>query len=494
MPTPKMLSDPAILDRKKLSPLTNARLIVALDALLREGSVSRAADSCGIQVSGMSRLLAEIRGHFGDEILVRTANGMRPTPFAEALRNKTRLVAAQLEELLSATASDRPDQPSASGNDWTGETQWKSAPLAARSSDPLLASPTPVQSMMHLSAIGDNDEPSRRLAKYVGTIGPGPGRSRPLSIAEAEDALAIVLRGEADPLQIGALLVTMEYRGPTALELAGFVQAIRQESSLAQSTGDRPDLDWPTYVSPRWREAPWFMHSARLVASAGFSVLLHGSFGQGPNSGKFEQAARDAAIAVAASVAEARQLLSKERLVYLPLGAMAPQVQSLLGLHSQFQMRSPVNACVNMINPLGAPATVVGAASDSRRSLFRELAQHLDTPQILVVGSTRDLAQLRPDKSSNLYRRLQGMDQDLLVPRRPLRGPEPNGLLSQREYFSAVWSGAARDEHAEETIIRTAAAALLALSDEPSACFEDFISTARALWLERDTKSGPLRI
>lgn len=468
------------------SLLVNGRLIVALDSLLREGSVSRAAVSCGIQVSAMSRLLAELRRHYRDDILVRTKKGMRPTPFSESIRNRIRAAVEQLQDLLIAheSAGQQLEMPGIEA--WDAATDWPAPPLAARSADPLAASPTPAQSMMRLSRIGDDDEPSRRLAKYIGMIGPGPGRSRPLSRREAQDALAIMLRGEADPVQIGALLIAMEYRGATALELAGFVDAIQDECRLGDGHDAGPDLDWPAYVSPRWREAPWFVHSAKLVAQAGFKVLLHGSFGQGRNSGKFEQAARDAGIAVASSAAEARQLLKTGRLAYLPLGAMAPAVQSLLALHRKLEMRTPVNACINMINPLGARAMVVGAASHGRRALFRELSQHLGTAQVLVVGGTRDIAQMRPEKTSLLFRRINGWNQDLLVSRRLVAGPQPLGLLTQREYWNGIWTGAARDEHAEETVVSTAAAALLALQGEGRGCYDDMVALARKLWTERD--------
>lgn len=466
-------------------PLANARLIVALDALLREGSVSRAAASLNIQVSAMSRLLGELRRYYSDEILVRATGGMRPTPFAESIRNRIRAVSEQLQDALTLHQDQIANGTPSEGETWEASTGWPAPPLAARVQDPLFASPTPAQSMMHLSRIGDNDDPSRRLAKYIGLIGPGAGRSRPLALSEAQDALAIILRGEADPVQIGALLIAMEYRGATVFELAGFAKAIRQESGLVGQVKDRPDLDWPAYVSPRWREAPWFIHAARLVASAGFKVLLHGSFGRGQGSGKFEQAARDAGMPIATSAVHARDLLRDGSLVYLPLGAVAPAVQSLMALHPTFEMRTPINACVNMINPLGARAMVVGAASHGRRALFRELAHHLDTPQILVVGGTRDIAQVRPEKTSYLFRRTNGYDQDILVGRKDLCGPQPRGLLTQREYWNGIWSGAARDEHAEEIIIHTTAAALLAIAEEKNALFEDMLQLSRKLWKQR---------
>jgi DNA-binding transcriptional LysR family regulator len=60
-------------------------LILALDALLEERSVTRAAHRVGITQSAMSHALARLRVVTGDALLVRTASGMVPTARAEEL-------------------------------------------------------------------------------------------------------------------------------------------------------------------------------------------------------------------------------------------------------------------------------------------------------------------------------------------------------------------------------------------------------------------------
>jgi DNA-binding transcriptional LysR family regulator len=60
-------------------------LILALDALLEERSVTRAAQRVGITQSAMSHVLARLRAVTGDALLVRTAGGMVSTARAEEL-------------------------------------------------------------------------------------------------------------------------------------------------------------------------------------------------------------------------------------------------------------------------------------------------------------------------------------------------------------------------------------------------------------------------
>jgi DNA-binding transcriptional LysR family regulator len=63
-------------------------LLVALDALLAEGSVTGAARRLGLSPSAMSRTLARLRSATGDPLLVRAGRGLVPTPRATELRDR----------------------------------------------------------------------------------------------------------------------------------------------------------------------------------------------------------------------------------------------------------------------------------------------------------------------------------------------------------------------------------------------------------------------
>jgi DNA-binding transcriptional LysR family regulator len=75
-------------------------LLVALDALLSERSVTKAAARIGIGQSAMSHNLARLRQLFDDELLVRAPEGMRPTPRALALVDSIRVTLSEIETLI----------------------------------------------------------------------------------------------------------------------------------------------------------------------------------------------------------------------------------------------------------------------------------------------------------------------------------------------------------------------------------------------------------
>ncbi|MFD8983554.1 LysR family transcriptional regulator [Streptomyces sp. NPDC059564] len=63
-------------------------LLRALDALLQENSVTRAAERLGTSPAAVSRTLARLRRAVGDPLLVRAGQGMVPTPRALELREE----------------------------------------------------------------------------------------------------------------------------------------------------------------------------------------------------------------------------------------------------------------------------------------------------------------------------------------------------------------------------------------------------------------------
>ena len=83
-------------------------LLVALDALLSERSVTRAALVIGISQSAMSHALSRLRTTFADELLTRVPDGMRPTPRALGLLAPVRAALAQIQELTAAQATFDP--------------------------------------------------------------------------------------------------------------------------------------------------------------------------------------------------------------------------------------------------------------------------------------------------------------------------------------------------------------------------------------------------
>jgi DNA-binding transcriptional LysR family regulator len=81
-------------------PDIDLNLLVALDALLVERSVTEAAQRIGRSQPAMSHALGRLRKLLSDPLLVRTPQGMVPTPRAQALAGPLRQILAQVHRTL----------------------------------------------------------------------------------------------------------------------------------------------------------------------------------------------------------------------------------------------------------------------------------------------------------------------------------------------------------------------------------------------------------
>ena len=78
----------------------NMNLLLVLDALLTEKSVTRAGEVLGVSQSAVSRSLRALRVVFNDPILVRHKNDMLPTARARALHGPLRDALGGLREVV----------------------------------------------------------------------------------------------------------------------------------------------------------------------------------------------------------------------------------------------------------------------------------------------------------------------------------------------------------------------------------------------------------
>jgi DNA-binding transcriptional LysR family regulator len=86
-------------------PDVDLNLLMALDALLEEGSVTGAARRLGLSTSAMSRTLARLRAATGDPLLVRAGRGMVPTPRADELRGRVHELTRSAHAVLRPAAA-----------------------------------------------------------------------------------------------------------------------------------------------------------------------------------------------------------------------------------------------------------------------------------------------------------------------------------------------------------------------------------------------------
>ncbi len=80
----------------------DVNLLVALDALLQQRSVTKAAAQMGLTQPALSASLGRLRRHFSDDLLYRVGNEYQLTPLALQLREPTMVAIASVNRVFAA--------------------------------------------------------------------------------------------------------------------------------------------------------------------------------------------------------------------------------------------------------------------------------------------------------------------------------------------------------------------------------------------------------
>lgn len=118
-------------------------LLRVFDAVMAEGSLTRAADTLAMTQPAVSHAVRRLRQSLGDELFVRTAHGVRPSSRAEALWPPVRAALGSLRQALAPGSYDLQADP----------MQWRLAmadATAALLAPPLVAAIAAQQAMVNL--------------------------------------------------------------------------------------------------------------------------------------------------------------------------------------------------------------------------------------------------------------------------------------------------------------------------------------------------------
>ncbi|MEE3010615.1 MAG: glycosyl transferase family protein, partial [Pseudomonadota bacterium] len=233
------------------------------------------------------------------------------------------------------------------------------------------------------------------FAPYVRTLGRGKRARRSLTREEAADAMAMILRGEAEPAQVGAFLMLLRVKEETTEELAGFLDACRPVCREHLAALPAVDVDWPSYAGKK-KHHPWYLLAARLLADNGLRILMHGGPAHTPNRRYSDDMLAELGLALPASVAEAGEQLDSDGLTYLDLGHFCPALPELLMMRFQLGLRSPINTLARSLNPAAAPLSMQSVFHPAYLELHLGAASACGDRNLLLFKGEGGELEIRP--------------------------------------------------------------------------------------------------
>ncbi len=319
------------------------------------------------------------------------------------------------------------------------------------------------------------------FAKFIQILGKGQRGARDLTQQEAEQAMSMILSGQVEPVQLGAFLMLMRVKEETAEEVAGFVRAVR--NSLAHPASSLTvDLDWASYAGKR-RQLPWYLLSALLLSSHGIRVLMHGIGGGSEGRIYIPQAMQTLGLKTAATLEEASAQIAKMNFAFIPMHALNSELDRMLGLKSLLGLRSPVHTIIRMLNPLAAPASIMGIFHPGYDETHQRAAALLGDHSLAVFKGEGGEAERNPDAPCMVKMLLAG---NMLEEEWPalFSGKHMKDETMDASRLAKLWSGEIEDEYGKASVLGTAAIALRTMGRAHS--IADAEAQAAKMWESRD--------
>ncbi len=327
------------------------------------------------------------------------------------------------------------------------------------------------------------------FAKFVAILGRGKTKQRALTLEEAREAMSMILRGQAEPEQIGAFLMLLRLKEEAPSEIAGFTLGTRDVLARPDPL-PRADIDWSSYAGKR-RQLPYFILSALLLAQNGVRVLMHGAGEHTPGRIYTEETLLALGYPVAGSLAQAGAHLDARNFAFVPLPVMSARLQKLMELKPLLGLRSPVHSFARMINPFNAPVMLQGIFHRGFMDIHAGAASLLDQPVCAVFRGEGGEIERRPNKPTVVgTTHGQGEMTSLTWPQLLAEGHAPPDQEMDIAALVDLWAGRADSAYAVASVTGTLAIALHALGKADGV--DAAQAAAQTMWQARDKALLPL--
>ncbi len=213
-----------------------------------------------------------------------------------------------------------------------------------------------------------------------------------LDPARAEEAMGIVMRGEATPAQIAAWLVALRQKGETAEEITGFVRGMR---GAMVTLDDVPENTIDTCGTGGDGLSTFNISTAAalIVAACDVPVAKHGNRAVSSNCGS-----ADVLVALGFNIDPgpeiAKRALHKTNFAFLFAPGFHPAMKHAIGPRREIGVRTVFNILGPLCNPARVKRQVIGVFD---RHWLTSIAAALGS-----VGAERVLVVSGPDGADEL--------------------------------------------------------------------------------------------
>ena len=216
-----------------------------------------------------------------------------------------------------------------------------------------------------------------------------------LSAEDAAAAFEVVMRGDAAPAQVGALLMGLRVKGETPDEVAGAARALR--AAMVHLPSDAPDRLVDTCGTGGGALQTFNISTAAalVAAGAGARVAKHGNRSFTSRSGSAD-VLEALGVPIEAPVEVMERALSDAGIVFMFAPLMHPAMKHVGPVRRELGVPTVMNIVGPLANPASAGRQVLGVAEERRLHLLAGALQSLGTTHALVVHGEPGMDEISP--------------------------------------------------------------------------------------------------
>ncbi len=237
-----------------------------------------------------------------------------------------------------------------------------------------------------------------------------------LSGEAAADAFAVIMRGDATPIQTAALLMGLRVKGETAAEVAGAALALR--GAMVRLELDEVDRVVDTCGTGGGRIGTLNISTAAafVVAGAGVAVAKHGNRSYTSRSGSAD-VLEALGVDIALPPARAADVVRQAGIAFLFAPTYHPAMRHAAAVRRELAVPTIMNLLGPLANPAGVRRQVIGVASADRAPLMAEALARLGATHALVLHGAVGMDEVSPSGATHVWEVRDGrVERWLLTP------------------------------------------------------------------------------
>ena len=303
-----------------------------------------------------------------------------------------------------------------------------------------------------------------------------------LTAAEAQEAMNVIMTGQATQAQIGAYLVALRMKGETVEEITGSARAMRS-NAVRVELADRSSLIYDTAGTGGDGAQTFNISTAAafVIAGTGRKVAKHGNRAASSQCGSADVLAA-LGLNLDLSAEQVSRAIGEIGIGFLFAPKFHPAMKHVGGPRKEIGQRTIFNLLGPLTNPAGADVQLIGIYSPSLTEPLANVLNELGARAAIIIHGAGGMDELNPcglNRISHLkdgaVRTYELDPAELGLARATvadLRGGKPDeAAVMMRELFSGKLNGARRD-----AILLNAAGAIAAETGD----FKEALSEARA--------------